>query len=98
MPGNSFADSARAKKVAAMVRYFDRRFYLVGRNPHTDAAEIASMLRDSVSESEWAHHAIQAGQNKPSATTVALIIKVYEDRAAARAENVVPIRRFAGVN
>jgi len=50
------------------------------------------MLRDSVSEEQWAHHAVQAGQNKPSATTVAEIINVYERRAEERAEKV-PQRR-----
>lgn len=98
MTDNAFAQLARAKKVRAMVQYFDRRFLSVGRCPFREAGELADMLRDSVSENEWTHHAILAGQNKPSAETVALIIKEYEDRAALRPTNVVPIRKYGGIN
>lgn len=101
MAENSFAEAARARKVAAMVRYFDRRFIAVGRCPYREAAELAAMLRDSVSEHQWKHHAVLAGQNKPSATTIALIIAEYEKRAAERADpasNVLPLRKYGGMN
>jgi len=89
---NSYAQAARARKVQAFVQYLDQRFISVGRCPYREAGELAEMLRDSVSEEQWAHHAVQAGQNKPSATTVAEIINVYERRAEERAEKV-PQRR-----
>jgi hypothetical protein len=100
MPENSFADAARARKVAAMVRYFDRRFIAVGRCPYREAAELATMLRESVSDEQWKHHAVLAGQKKPSVTSIALIIAEYEKRAAERAEptDVLPIRKYGGVN
>ncbi len=99
MSENSYAEAARAKKILAMVQFFDRRFIAVGRCPYREASDLADMLR-GCSEDQWKHHAVQAGQNKPSSTTVALIIKVYEDRAAERAtiNNVTSIRRYGGVN
>ncbi|HEY3235024.1 MAG TPA: hypothetical protein VGJ84_09910, partial [Polyangiaceae bacterium] len=61
---NSFAEAARGKKVTAFVRYLDRRFIAVGRCPYREARELAEMLRDSVSEEQWAQHATVAGLRK----------------------------------
>jgi hypothetical protein len=93
---NTYADAAREKKVRALIRYFDQRFILVGRCPYREAGELAEMLRDSVSEDQWKHHALQAGVNAPSPTSVALVINEYEDRAAARAAS--PVRQYGGTH
>lgn len=98
MSGNAFADAARARKVAVLVRYMDRRFSALGYNVYTQASEIAAELRDKVSPDEWKHHAILAGAKKPSADSVAMVIKEYEDRAAAGVEGEETFLRFGGLH
>ena len=80
---NQFLQSARKAKVDKLVRYMDRRFKGLGFHVYVQAGEIAVMLRDKVSADEWKQHAILAGAKKPSPDTVAMVIKEYEDRAAA---------------
>lgn len=98
MSGSSYAEAARAKKVTAYVRYFDGIFLEIGYDLHKDAAELAAWLL-KVSAENWKLHAINAGQHKPSADTVALIIKAYEDRAAAHAREFAgSLRRYGGMH
>lgn len=98
MGANSFADEARAKKVKALIRYMDRRFTGLGFNVYTQADEIAVMLRDKVSEDEWKRHAVLAGVKKPSADSIAMVIKEFEDRAAAGSAGEETFLRFGGLN
>ncbi len=96
MGSSSFADAARAKKVLALVRHFDRLFIAVGRCPYREADALAEMLRESISEDDWKRHAVIAGVKPPSADSVAMVIHEYEERAAARID--MPVRMFGGIN
>jgi hypothetical protein len=90
MSENSFADTARKVKVDKLVRYIDRRFTDLGYDVQAQAGEVAAMLRDEVTEEEWKRHAILAGVNKPSADSVAMVIKEYEDRAVSVSRSTEP--------
>jgi hypothetical protein len=91
---NIFEQAARARKVRAFVRHFDRRIRSTGKHPFVDAAEFAMRLRDSIGVEEWKHHAIQAGQRPPSPDTIAAVISVYEERSESFKEE--PIRLQSG--
>lgn len=82
MSQSSFALAARARKVAALVEYFDASLVRLGRDPHRGAGEMARTLRDHFDGSSWATHARSAFQRKPSELTQAEVIAVYERRAA----------------
>lgn len=93
MGANAFADSKRALKVAALVRYMDRRYTGLGYHPYTQAGEIAAELRDKLTAADWAQHAVLAGVKKPSADSVAMVINEFEKRAATP-----PMARLGGVH
>lgn len=84
MADSSFAEAARARKVAAYVIYLDGMFRECGYHPYDDAAECVAWLRVNVGEEDWKKYAAAAAeQNKPSQTTVDAIFKTYDDRAEA---------------
>jgi hypothetical protein len=80
---NAHAQAARARKVAALVAYFDAALVRLGKCPRRDAAEIARTLRDQFDQLSWFAHARAARQRRPSLTTQAQVIAVYEQRVAA---------------
>jgi len=93
---SSFAEAARARKVAAYVIYLDCMFRECGYHPYDDAAECVAWLRVNVGEEDWKKYAAAAKQKKPSSTTVEAILKTYDDRAeAAKAQQDDTFTRFA---
>lgn len=93
---NPYQLLARERKARSMISYFDRRFSELGRNPYKEAKALADMLRGT-SPDDWRSHAVCAGVNPPSRDTVDLIIAEYDKRSAGDTSNVVPIRKFGGV-
>ena len=84
MSENVFEQAARAKKVAALVAYFDEFLTAAGLDPHSDALNMTQTL-EAMKPRIWDSHAIVgAGLSRgPSETTRREVIAVYQGRVVA---------------
>jgi adenosine deaminase len=79
---NAYEQVARGRKVDALVDHLDKTMARIGFDPHREANLVAAVLRELSPESMWTTYAEAIGQRKPSPTTRAAVIAVYERRAA----------------
>jgi hypothetical protein len=99
---NAFEASARAKKVRAMVLYFDVEFARLDVDPLREADRVIAALRDMTDE-QLTLHFVLAGQRPSrdgkSGQTFADIIAVYGARAfESENDDTVATKRIGGLN
>lgn len=86
--GNAFERAARSEKVNALVEAIDAHARHSKVHPYSDAARIAKLVTFFKRE-HWVTLCERARVNLPSETTISAILRVYERRAAAVAEEQV---------
>lgn len=102
MSANQFEQINRAKKVAALVAYFDEFMGVcgLGLDPQKDATAMVMTL-ESMKDHIWEHHAVVGcGQPKtPSAETRREVIAAYQGRVVPyEASEDEPQTRRAGAS
>jgi hypothetical protein len=91
MTTNRFEETARLRKVLALVDHFDAYMSGSGLDPKADSPAMVDALQH-MKQPIWTAHAAACGlKSAPSDITIALVIDVYRERAKAQPEGVAAL-------